>query len=298
MSERPVPDLDAEREIDLRSAWRRTAARWWLPVAGIVVGAVLGVLLSVGGGKVFEAKTLLYLGQPFTPNGGGQIQSLATNPKTVSEIVHSEVVLEEAAQASGLTVGQLRGRIASRAIVSPGQAARALSPLVEITVQASSAAKAERASKVLAAAVLRGVSTYVQRKISLLQQQIADDQRLLQTANDRIAAALKQQSTLSGKGLSLAERILVQANVNTTLQFYEGRTTNLRDDLANAEQLLSLAQQVESSRVIDPAVAVPTAATSRRNAAVAGALIGLLAGVLAAYLAEPLLRRRNAAARA
>ena len=28
--------------------------------------------------------TLLYLGQPFTPSGGGQIQSLATNPKTVS----------------------------------------------------------------------------------------------------------------------------------------------------------------------------------------------------------------------
>jgi hypothetical protein len=296
MSERPVPDLDAEREIDLRSAWKRIATRWWLPVGGLVVGAVLGVLLSVGGGKVFEAKTLLYLGQPFTPSGGGQIQSLATNPKTVSEIVRSESVLKAAAQASGLTVGQLRGKIASRAITSPGQAARALSPLVEITVQASSADKAERASKSLSAAVLGGVSTYVQRKIALLQAQIADDERLLQQANERIAAALKQQSGLSAQGLSLAERILIQANVNTTLQFYESRTTNVRDDLANAEQLLSLAQQVESSRVIDQPTAVPTPATSRRNAAVYGALIGLLLGALAAYLADPLLRRRNAAA--
>ena len=91
---------------------------------------------------------------------------------------------------------------------------------------------------------------------------------------------------------------MIQANVNTTLQFYEGRTTNLRDDLANAEQLLSLAQQVESSRVVDPPTAVPTTATSRRNAAVIGALIGLLLGALAAYLADPLLRRRNATAQA
>ena len=94
-------------------------------------------------------------------------------------------------------------------------------------MQANSAPKAERAAASLTAAVLGGVSTYVQRKISLLQQQIADDKRLLEQANERIAAALKQQAGLSGKGLSLAERILIQANVNTTLQFYEGRTTNL-----------------------------------------------------------------------
>jgi hypothetical protein len=298
MSERPVPDLDAEREIDLRSAWQRIVARWWLVLAGLVIGAVLGVLLSVGGGKLFEASTLLYLGQPFTPNGGGQIQSLATNPKTVSEIVRSETVVKQAAEASGLTPGQLRGRIATRAITSAGQTARTLSPLIEITVQANSRVKAEKASASLSGAVISGVSTYVQRKISLLQQQIADDTRLLVQANDRIAAALKQQSALSAQGLSLAERILIQANVNTTLQFYEGRTTNLRDDLANAEQLLSLAQQVESSRVVDPPTAVPTTATSRRNAAVIGALIGILLGALAAYLADPLLRRRNATAQA
>ena len=36
----PVPDPDAEREVDLRSVWERIAARWWLPVLGIVLGAV------------------------------------------------------------------------------------------------------------------------------------------------------------------------------------------------------------------------------------------------------------------
>ena len=49
MSERrtDVVDPDAEREIDLRSAWSRLAARWWLPVGGLVVGAILGVLVTV-----------------------------------------------------------------------------------------------------------------------------------------------------------------------------------------------------------------------------------------------------------
>ena len=284
MSERPRLGLDDEREIDLHSAWERIAARWWLPVFGLVAGAVLGVLLAVGGGNVFEAKTLLYLGQPFTPNGDLQIQSLATNPQTVSEVVRSQSVLEEAARASGMKVGQLRGKIATRAISSSGQTAREFSPLVEITVQASSAVKAERASESLSAAVLRGVSAYEQRKISLLQQQIAGDKVLLEQANESIAAALKRQAGLLGTGVPLAERILVLANVNTTLQFYERRTRNLGNDVAYDERLLSLAQQVESSRVIDKPTAVATTATTGRNGAVVGSLIGLLLGGLAAFL--------------
>src|SRR3954470_8548781 len=121
MSESKVPDPDAEREVDLRSAWTRITARWYLPVAGLVIGAILGVLASVGGGDVFRARTLLYLGQPFTTSGGGQIQSLATNPKTVSQIIRSEAALRKASAASGLTLGQLRGKVTSAAVVSAGQ---------------------------------------------------------------------------------------------------------------------------------------------------------------------------------
>ena len=106
-----VVELDAEDEVDLRSIWSRIAARWWLPLVGLVAGAVLGVLVSVGGGDVYRAETLLYLGQPFTTSGGGQIQSIATNPRTVSEIIHSETALKRAAAASGLRLSQLRGHV-------------------------------------------------------------------------------------------------------------------------------------------------------------------------------------------
>ena len=73
MSESKALDPDAEREVDLRSAWNRIMARWWLPVIGLMIGAVLGVIVSVGGGDVFRATTLLYLGQPFTTSGGGTV---------------------------------------------------------------------------------------------------------------------------------------------------------------------------------------------------------------------------------
>jgi hypothetical protein len=291
-----VPELDDEREVDLRSAWDRVAARWWLPVGGLVVGAVLGVLVSVGGGDVFEAKTLLYLGQPFAPNGGGQIQSLATNPDTAAEIIRSQRAVKEAAAAAGLRPGQLRGNIATQAIVSPGQGARTLSPLVEITVKAKQGGKAEKAADSLAQSVIGSVSTFVDRKIELLNDQIANDDAGLDLANERIQAALAQQADANDPGLSLAERILIQANTNSTLQFYEARQANLRQDKASAQQLLSLAEQVERSFVVEPAAAVRTVATSRRNAAVIGGLLGLLVGGLAAYLAEPFLQRRNQAA--
>lgn len=295
----PVPELDGEHEVDLRSLWQRIAERWWLPVGGLVLGAVLGILVSVGGGTVYEAKTLLYVGQPFAPSGGGQIQSLATNPKTVGQIIRAEAVVKRAATAAGLRPGQLRGNITSQAIVSPGSTARNLSPLVEITVQAKARAKAEAASGSLANSVISRISAYVDRKIELLEEQIAADNAGLEAANARIQSALaQQQQALEQKELSLAERILIQSNANSTLQFFEARLGSLRADRTAAQQLLSLAQEVERSRIVEEPAAVRTSATSQRNAAVIGALLGLLVGALAAYLADPLLRRREADAQA
>ena len=185
MNETRPPDPDAEREVDLRSVWTRITARWWLPVAGLLIGAVLGVLASVGGGDIYRGKTLLYLGQPFTTSGGGQIQSLATNPKTVSEIIRSETALRRAAAASGLTLGQLRGNVTSQAIVTAGQG-KNVSPLVEITVDAAAARKASIAADSLAGSVIDVVSTYVDQKISLLKRQIVSSNTELEDINARV----------------------------------------------------------------------------------------------------------------
>ena len=290
-------DLDAEREVDLRSAWERITARWWLPVGGLVLGAILGVLVSVGSGDVYKAETLIYLGQPFTPAGGGQLQSLQTNPKTVSEIVRSEAAIKTAATAAGMRLAQLRGNVTSTAVVQPGQVARNFTPLVQIEVRGPTKAKAEKASNSFANTVVGQVVPYITQKMKLLEAQIANDEQQLTEIATRIDAANEQQRIASAdKGLSLAEKLLVSTNSNATVNAAEQRRGTVLQDLNSARQLHSLAENVELSRVVQPAVAVRASATSRRNAAVVGALAGLLLGALAAVVADPWLRRRSTAA--
>ena len=298
MSERrtDVVDPDAEREVDLRSAWSRIAARWWLPVGGLVVGAILGVLVSLGSSQVYKAQTLVYLGQPFTPGGAGQIQSLATNPKTVSETIRSEVALEKAARAADMRLGQLRGNVTSSIVTTAGQP-KNLSPLVTIQVLAPTRAKASKAADSLAASVIAQVSPYVLEKIRELEQQIANNQRQLAEVDRRIAIATQQQNLALAPDspLSLTEKLLVSTNSNATINSAEGRRASIQSDLTSARQLLSLAENVERSRIVLPAAAQKASATSRRNAAAVGGLIGLLLGGLAAIVADPWIQRRSAA---
>lgn len=289
-------DLDAEREVDLRSAWTRIAERWWLPLGGLVLGAILGVLVSIGSGDVYKAEALIYLGQPFTPAGGGQLQSLQTNPKTVSEIVRSEAAIQRAAKAADMRPGQVRGNVTSIASVQPGQVARNFTPLVQIQFRGPTRVKAEKAANSFANTVITSVVDYPEAKINLLERQIEDDDDQLAEIEARIASANRaQRLAFADPSLSLGEKLLVSANSNLTVNAAESRRAAVQTSRNNAEQLLSLARNVELSRVVQEAVAVRTSATSRRNAAAVGALAGLLIGALLAIVADPWLRRRSAA---
>jgi len=91
----PPTDSLEEREVDL-ARWRRAVARlWWLPVAGLVIGAILGVAYSVRGSGNYKAATLISLGQPVSP-GGVVIASFGTNPRAVSQIVSSAAAQHDA----------------------------------------------------------------------------------------------------------------------------------------------------------------------------------------------------------
>src|SRR5947199_8088305 len=104
-------DLDAEREIDL-ARWRRAlTVLWWLPVAGLVLGAVIGVLASIRGGTTYRATALISLGQPTSP-GGSVVQSFGTNPRAVQQIVSSADGQDRAARVAAMRPAALRGHVA------------------------------------------------------------------------------------------------------------------------------------------------------------------------------------------
>src|SRR5918996_567572 len=191
MSGRRPPDLD-EEEVDLSSGWQRIKERWWLPLGGLVLGAVLGLVLALSGGSVWRAETIVYLGQPFAPLGGGQIQTLAANPQTVGEIVRSEAVIQRASRLSGIPEAQLRSSISTRELVAAGQL-RGINPLFEIAVKGPGKRKVELAANALSARVVDRVSLYVTEKVNLLNDQVEVAEGQLAAVEARITEAQEQQ---------------------------------------------------------------------------------------------------------
>lgn len=290
------PELEDEQEVDLSSAWQRIKLRWWLPIGGLVLGAIVGIALAASAASVWRATTIIYLGQPFAPLGGGQIQSLATNPRTVNEIVHSETALKAASVRSGIPLSRLRSSVSTKELVEAGQA-RGVNPLVEISVKGSGKRKVERAADALANRVTKRVSVYVTQKVTLLESQVATAQTQLDAANARISAAQAQQAAIiADRSIPVDQRLLVTANLNSVITTADARRAALQESLAESQQLLNLAQDVESSRVVEPAGAGKTTARSSRSSLLVGALIGLILGTIAALLFDPIAARRNGSA--
>jgi uncharacterized protein involved in exopolysaccharide biosynthesis len=287
--ERPTPvrDLDAEQEVDLRSVWDRIAARWWLPVLGLVLGLVAGYLLALGGGKVYEAETLVAMGQPFSPNGGAPVQSFLTNQRAVAEIIRSESALRKAANAADLPVRALRGKVASAVVGASGPGARPTgAPLVTIRVIAAQPRKAERAADALAAEVITRTSAqYVDTKITAFNDQLESIQEQLNTLVPRIT---QLERSVNEPGLAALDKLVLLSALDNA-QARRGQLLDLQSDV---QQQLALAQNVEKAQVVEPAAAVKTTARSGRNSALVGGLIGLILGCAAALLADPFLARR------
>ena len=96
----PAPDKgfdpEAEQEVDFAGYGRMLARRWWLVAVGVVAGAVIGFLLSLGGTKVYSAQSTIYLGQPY--NGTTPIITLQTTPSAVGQIANAESVVKAVAK--------------------------------------------------------------------------------------------------------------------------------------------------------------------------------------------------------
>ncbi|HSB39996.1 MAG TPA: hypothetical protein VLD13_12980 [Gaiellaceae bacterium] len=276
-----TPDLDAEREVDLHRHWRTITTHWWLPVIGFVGGIVVGYLISLGGAQVYKAKAVVYLGQPLS-QGGVQVQSQATNPSTVRQIVTAESTIRAVARKVGLRPGQLRGHISTQAVT--GNISRlGQNPLVAINVTGHERRKVSRAANSLASTVVNSsaLAGYAKTKIQNLQL-LVDQEK---TALAALSRNLKAQQAALGRasGLSTAEQLIALGQLNGLTQ--QQLTTT--DQLTTNQQQLALAKDVEAPQITSFAAATKTTARSRRNTVIVAALIGLLLGTVGALLYEP-----------
>jgi hypothetical protein len=288
---RSEPELDAEQEIDVGRYWRALQARWWLPLAGLVIGAALGYIAAVGGGDVYRAETTLYLGQPFSPTGNAPVQGLGTNPTIVSQIARSEASLKAAAAKCGTRVGRLRGKVSTQTVTSSGVRGRVVpgqNPLVELAVQGDRARVAECAANSLSDDVVGRVSSYVDVKIRSLN-------RRLEVLNDQLGSLGRkigaQDRALNQPGLTPLEQLVLVSQTENA----EQRRGIVEEERQEVTQQLALAQEVERARVVEQAGAVKTTARSPQNSAVVGGIIGLLLGAIAAVAWPAVAARRRLA---
>src|SRR6185437_13994144 len=204
------PDLDAERDVDLSRHWGSITRHWWLPLGGLAAGIIVGYLISLGGAQVYKAKAVVYLGQPLS-QGGVQVQSQATNPSTVKEIVTAESTIREVARDAGLRPKQLRGRISTQAVA--GNISRlGQNPLVAILVTGHARRPVARAANDLARKVVFSTA------LAALNKQIKAQQQALSTAS----------------GLSTTDRLILGNQISSLLQ----QQLTITDQLTTNQQQL------------------------------------------------------------
>jgi uncharacterized protein involved in exopolysaccharide biosynthesis len=284
-----APELDVEQEIDFGRYWDAVVARWWLPAVGVVLGAIIGFLVSLGGSQTYKATAQVYLGTPLAPNGAAPVSSAPTSLGLVANLVTAESSIKRAAAQAGLKPGRLRGHVTTKPILGvTGGKVGTPAPLIAITVTGSPPHKIALAANELAAIVIRRVSGYSTTKIAALKDQLAYDDAQLSGINDRLSTARKtQEQVLGSKSVSITDKLVSLGNLNSVITLALQQQNTLSQDRFEVRQQLALAEEIESSSIVSPAAASPTSGPSKRTAAVIGALIGLLLGLLAALLWEP-----------
>jgi uncharacterized protein involved in exopolysaccharide biosynthesis len=285
-TERPrtQPPPEPEREIDFSRYLDALVARWWLPVAGLIIGAAIGYFIALGGKDVYRAEATVYVGTPYGASGQ-VLQTTATNPNTVGQIARGQGTLQQVAQASGMTVRELRAGVSTRPIKS-GAPKGAPNQLYAVTVEGPKRAQVSAAANAIADRIVATTGGYAKLKVETFRQLIASDQKQLDAIDQQSAQVRAQMN-----GASATERL----TLGTLLLAMEQRRGTIEQDRLQNRQLLAQAEQVELPQVIDRGVAAKATARSPRNSVVVAGLIGLIIGLFAALLWEPVAARTGRA---
>jgi hypothetical protein len=267
-------DPEAEQEVDFSKYWRLLAARWWVPIGGLVLGAIVGYAVALGGAQRFSASATIYLGQPYTASGNVALQALQTNPSSVSTVAHSLAVDQRVAALCKAKAGSFRPGISTKPIAG-SIAKNGQNPLISLGVQSARKKVASCAANELAKQVVMRISAYALEKIASFRAQLSEENRGITALN----------AALSDPNVTTTDKLLLQVQLNSA-----------QSDLSTTTQLLHQATAVEQPSVFTPASAARVTARSKRNSVVVAGLIGLVLGGLAALFwdrAAALVARRR-----
>jgi capsular polysaccharide biosynthesis protein len=271
--------------IDLGS-WLITLVRsWWLILGLVVLGVVVGGIVTLASAKEYSATSAVYIGQTTDANGNA-IPGLNSNGTAASKLLASQTLLDEAAKRTGMqvTASRLR-RETTTSVVN----------IVVITVTDTNKRRAAAAANALAAVLVERISPGVDERISLLEAQLSSGNKAFAASLERSGAAQVGLVAIARGSGTAAEKAAASAPYVAIVQVAADEQGALVSSNQKTELMLFTAKLVEQPRILYEA-ATPdslSASSLSRNVA-AGALAGLVIGIVVA-LVRRLRAERSAA---
>jgi len=275
-------------------SWMTVLARnWWVVVGLIVLGAAVGAVLTLTSPKEYTATSTVYIGQTTDANGN-PMAGLNSNVKASTQLISSQVVLNEAAKRAGMgtTADLLRRQVT---VETPSQTIKTTTSAVNIVVISVTDTKKVRAAasaNALAEVLLERIGGGVDEKIALLEAQLVHSKKALASSVARSLAAQQALMAIARGGGTAGEKAAAAAPYVAVVQAAASQQEAIESTVQKTELILLTAKQVEQPRILHEA-AVPDSPSGpdiRLNVA-AGALAGLVIGVFVVFARQRLAGR-------
>ena len=268
---------DESTTIDVGSWFTTLARNWWVIVGLIVIGIVVGAVVTKAQPKEYTATASVYIGQTTDANGNA-MAGLNSNAKAAMQLLASQVVLKEAAERTGMDISAslLRKETTVETPSSTVKTTTSVVNIVVISVTDTKKARAAAAANALADVLLEHLDTGTNEKIAILETQLAagpEGVRGGHGAQRRRAAGHRRhrqgQRRAGGEGRDVAPYLAIVQGAATEQE-------SLAASNQKTQLLLLTAQQVEQPRILHEAGIPdsPSGPTMSLNVAI-GALAGL-----------------------
>src|SRR5450756_975171 len=242
---------DDATTIDVGS-WFATLLRNWLVILGLVVlGAVVGGVVTLASPKEYSATSSVYIGQTTDANGNA-MAGLNSNSKAATQLLSSQTVLNEAAKRTGMkvTAGRLRRETTVETPSSTVKTSTSVVNIIVIRVTDSNKLRATAAANALAAVLVERISPGVTEKITLLQAQLDTGRKALAAATARAATAQAGLAAIAKGGGTAAEKAAASASYIAVVQAAATESAQEALDNQKTELMLFTAKQVEEPRIL------------------------------------------------
>jgi succinoglycan biosynthesis transport protein ExoP len=291
---------DDSTSIDVGSWFTTLARNWWVIVGLVVIGIVVGAVVTLAQPKEYTATSSVYIGQTTDANGN-PMAGLNSNAKAAVQLLASQVVLKEAAERTGMDISASALR-KSTTVETPSSTVKTTTSVVNIIVISVTDTDPERAAaaaNALAEVLLERIDIGVSEKIAVLEDQLAADVKAYEESLARSAQAQEAIADIAAGGGSAGEKATAAASWVALAQAAATEQESLNRAIQDRELLLLSARQNEEPRLLHEAGVPdsPSGPQMTMNVAI-GALAGLVIGVIVAFARRGLAERRAARAAA